>query len=148
MLAHKASEEGAIFAESLAGINRAINYMAVPSVIYTSPEVASVGLGEEEAKERGLELTVGSCSMIGNPRARCSGHTTGLVKILAEQHSKRVIGMHLLCQHASEMIGVGVLAIEKQMTLEELADAPSAHPTLSEAIKEAALTALGKAIHL
>lgn len=148
MLAHKASEEGIAVAEILAGQKPHINYAAVPNVIYTHPEVAAVGLTEEEGKALGLHLILGSYPFRGNPRARCAGDVDGMVKVIGDKNSGRLIGLHIIGPHASEMIGEGVVAIEKGMTVAELAAASHAHPTLSEAIKEAALQALGRAIHL
>jgi dihydrolipoamide dehydrogenase len=142
MLAHRASEEGVAVAEYLAGQQPHINYMGIPNVIYTHPEVAALGLTEEEARQAGLELKVGISYFRGNARARCSGYTEGLVKVIGEASTKRLIGMHIIGAHASEMIGEGVLAIDKQATLEEVAYASHAHPTLCEAIMEASLQAL------
>lgn len=147
MLAHKASEEGMAAAEIIAGLKPHVNYMAIPSVIYTHPEAASVGMTESEAKEAGLELKIGTSYFKGNPRARCTGYTEGFVKIMGEAHSGRLAGLHIIGMHASEMIGEGVMAMEMGMTLEEIARASHAHPTLLEAIKEAALSALGRTLH-
>ncbi|NGX43587.1 MAG: Dihydrolipoyl dehydrogenase [Chlamydiae bacterium] len=148
MLAHRASEEGIAVVELIAGLTPHINYMAIPNVIYTHPEVAAVGITQEEGKGLGLQLKVGTFSFKGNPRARCVGYTEGMVKVIGEASSGKLLGMHILGPHASEMIGEGVLALEKRATLEELANASHAHPTLCEAIKEAALNALGRAIHM
>src|SRR5262249_47586707 len=137
MLAHRASEEGIAAAEIIAGLKPHINYVAIPNVIYTHPEVAALGLTEIEAKEQGLELKVGSAMFKGNPRARCAGYTEGLVKVLGEAKTGRLIGMHIISEHASEMIGEGVLAIVQKATLDDIANASHAHPTLNEAIKEA-----------
>lgn len=147
MLAHKASEEAIAAVEWLAGQKPHINYMCIPNIIYTHPEVAAVGLTEEEGKALGLELFKGICLLRGNPRARCSGTTEGLVKVIGEKSSGKLIGMHIFGPSASEMIGEGVIALDKRMTVAELANASHGHPTLSEAIKEAALNALGRAIH-
>lgn len=148
MLAHRASEEGIAVAEMLAGQRPHIRYAAIPNVIYTHPEVAALGFTEEEAKERGIQVMIGTCSFRGNPRARCSGDMDGMVKVIGESNSHALIGMHIIGPHASEMIGEGVLAMEKRATLDELAAASHAHPTLTEAIKEATMQALGKAIHI
>ena len=148
MLAHKASEEGIAVIDYLAGEKTTLNYMAIPNVMYTWPEVAAVGMTEEEAKKHMLTLQMGSFPFKANPRARCSGDPEGLVKIIAEKSSQKIIGMHIIGPSASEMIGEGVLAIEKGMTLSEIAHASHAHPTCSEAIKEAALAALNQAIHI
>lgn len=148
MLAHRASEEGVAVAELIGGLKPHVNYMAVPNVIYTQPEVAALGLTEEEARAKGLELLIGTCSFRANPRARCIGDADGFVKIIGEKTSKRLIGLHIIGHCASEMIGEGVISLEKNATLEDLARACHAHPTLSEWIKEAALLALGRAINL
>lgn len=148
MLAHKASEEGAAAAEIVAGHSARIDYLTLPNVIYTSPEVASVGLTEEEAKALALNVKVGTSQFKGNPRARCTGHDEGLVKIIGEARSGRVLGLHIIGDQASEMIGEGVIAIGKKATLEDIANGFHAHPTRCEAIKEAALAALGRAIHV
>lgn len=148
MLAHRASEEGTAVAELIAGLNPHINYMTIPNVIYTHPEVAAIGLTEQEAKELGIPILVGNYLFKGNPRARCSGYTDGFVKVIGAKSTGRLLGMHIIGQHASEMIGEGVLAMEGHATLESIANASHAHPTLSEAIKEACLQALGRAIHL
>ncbi len=148
MLAHKASIEGITVAEIISGKKAQVNYLAIPNVIYTHPEVASVGLTESEATTLNLELLIGTCPFKANPRARCIGFTEGLVKIIGEKKTGRLIGMHIIGPHASELIGEGVIAIEKKATLEDIASSPHAHPTLSEAILEATENALGKAIHL
>lgn len=148
MLAHRASEEGIAVAEFLAGQNPHVNYMAVPNIIYTHPEAAAVGMTEKEALEAGLKLKIGTAFFKGNPRARCAGDTDGFVKVIGEEASGRLIGMHILGDHASEMIAEGVLAIDRQATLSEVAYASHGHPTLSEAIKEAVMQALGHAIHI
>lgn len=147
MLAHRASEEGVAVAEIIAGQNPRINYAAIPNIIYTHPEVAALGLTEKEAKDADIDILIGTSYFRGNPRARCSGYTEGFVKIIGDKASSRLVGMHIIGAHASEMIGEGVLAIEKRATLEQLGSYSHAHPTLCEAIKEAALDALGKAIH-
>lgn len=147
MLAHKASEEGYAVAEIIAGQTPHINYMAIPNVIYTHPEAAAVGLTEAEAKEAGIETFVGQSFFRGNPRARCHGDLEGFVKVVGDKNSGRLIGLHILGSHASEMIGEGVAAIESKMTVKELAYASHAHPTLSEAIKEACLAAIGAPLH-
>jgi len=147
MLAHSASEEGIATVEAIAGKTPHVNYAAIPNVIYTHPEVAALGLTEQEAEKMNLEIDVGTCFFRGNPRARCNGYTEGLVKVIGEKTSGRLIGMHIIGAHASEMIGEGVLALQKKTTLKEIAYASHAHPTLSESIKDAALSALGMSIH-
>lgn len=147
MLAHRASAEGVAVVESLKGGHPRVDYLAIPNVVYTNPEVASVGMTEEEVKGAGLELMTGKSFFRGNPRARCSGETEGFVKLVGDKASGRLLGMHILGPHASELISEGMLAMQKKATVEDLAGAPNAHPTLSEAIKEAALDAMGRAIH-
>jgi dihydrolipoamide dehydrogenase len=147
MLAHKASDEGTAAVEIIAGKQARVNYLAIPNVIYTHPEAASVGMTEPEAKEAGLDLMVGTAFFKGNARARCMAYTEGLVKIIGDKKSGRLVGVHILGAHASEMIGEGVIAIDKKTTVEEIAQASHAHPTLSESIKEAAMDALGYAMH-
>jgi len=146
-LAHRASEEGVAVVEQIAGQPSAVNYMTIPNVVYTHPEVASVGLTEAEAKAMGLELLIGLFPLRKNPRALCSNDSDGFVKVVGESRSGRLIGMHIIAPHASEMIGEGVVALEKKMTLEELARTSHAHPTLGESIKDATLLALKRAIH-
>ena len=148
MLAHKASEEGVAVADILSGKTVRINYLTIPNVMYTWPEVACVGMTQEEALQANLATLVGKFPFKANPRARCSGDTEGFVKIIGEKMTGRVIGLHIMGPNASEMIGEGVLAIEKQLTLHDIAHASHAHPTCSEAIKEAALAALGSALHI
>jgi dihydrolipoamide dehydrogenase len=147
MLAHRASAEGVAVVESIKGEHPVVNYLSIPNVIYTYPEVASVGLTELEAKQEGVDLMVGTSFFRGNPRARCSDETEGFVKIIGDKVSGRLIGMHILGAHASELIAEGMIAIQTKLTVKEIAEAAQAHPTLSEAIKEAALDALGRAIH-
>lgn len=147
MLAHRASAEGVAVVESLKGAHPVIDYLAIPNIVYTYPEVASVGLTEQESRQAGLDVMAGTSFFRGNPRARCSGETEGFVKILGDRRSGRLLGMHILGPHASELIAEGMLAMQKRASVQEIAEAPQAHPTLSEAIKEAALDALGRPIH-
>lgn len=147
MLAHRASEEGYAVAELLAGHPATVNYMTIPQVIYTHPEVASVGMTESEARATGFDVKVGTSYFRGNPRARCSGFTEGFVKVIGSGPEMRLVGLHILGSQASELINSGVVAIDKRATLRDLALAPCAHPTLSEAIKEACGQALSIAVH-
>lgn len=148
MLAHRASEEGVVWAERLAGQKVQIDYISIPSIIYTHPEVATVGFTEEEAKKLGLETISGICSLKAVPRARVSNDTDGMIKVIGDKSSGRLLGMHLLAPHASELIQEGVTALTSRMTLEELGEMSHGHPTLSEGIKEACLIALGKPINV
>ncbi len=140
MLAHKASQEGEVVAELIAGKTATLNYMAIPSVVYTHPEAASVGMTEEEVKAAGIKAKVGISHFKNNGRARCSGDIQGFVKIVADAGNNRVLGMHILSKNASLLIAEGVLAIEKKAVCQDLANVPSAHPSLSEVVKEAAAT--------
>lgn len=147
MLAHRASAEGVAVIEFIKGIKSNVNYLAIPNVVYTYPEVASVGLSEQECRELGLEILIGTSAFKGNARARCTNETEGFVKIIGEKKSGRMVGMHILGAHASELISDGMMAIETGLKIEEIANLPYAHPTLGESIKEAALDALGRPIH-
>lgn len=147
MLAHKASEEGIAVADIIAGKKGHVDYMAVPNIIYTNPEAAAIGMTEQEAREAGLKVVIGQCYFKGNPRARASGQIEGLVKVIGEAQSKRLVGMHILGGQASELISEGMMAILKKATLTDIAYAPNGHPTMSEAIKEAALQAIGAPLH-
>lgn len=147
MLAHKASEEGVAVAEIIAGHHPLIEYIAIPNVVYTSPEVASVGLSEKEAKEAGLSVKIGQFPFKANSRAKCTGEEEGFVKIIAEVASDRLLGVHIIGEHASELIAEAVLAIQKKEKVADIIAAIHAHPTLSEAIKEAALAVEKRALH-
>ncbi len=147
MLAHRSTEEGIAVVEWLKGKHSSINYLAIPNVVYTDPEVASVGLTEQEAKETGRSLLIGTSFFRGNSRARCTGEIEGFVKIIGDRETGRLMGMHIIGTHASELIAEGMLAMQLGTTLTEIGQAAQAHPTLSEAIKEAALQALGRPIN-
>ncbi|MBS0626199.1 MAG: dihydrolipoyl dehydrogenase [Verrucomicrobia bacterium] len=148
MLAHKASEEGIAVAELIAGHRPTIDYLAIPNVAYTHPEVASVGLTEEEAKSRQINYKTGKFPFKANSRARCTGDDEGFVKMIADAATHRLIGVHIVGPHASELIAEAVLAIQLRATVDQLADTCHAHPTLSEALKEAALAVFKAPIHL
>ncbi len=148
MLAHKASEEGIAVAELIAGKRPSLDYLSIPNVIYTHPEVASVGFTEEELKTRGISYKVGQFPFKANSRARCTGDDEGFVKILAEEKSRKLLGVHILGPNASELIAEGALAIAKRLVVDDIADTSHAHPTLAEAMKEAALAVFKSAIHI
>jgi dihydrolipoamide dehydrogenase len=148
MLAHKAEEEGVALAEQLAGQKSHVNYATVPSVIYTWPEVASVGQTEEEIKESGREYRVGKFPFSANGRARCLDETEGLVKVLADARSDRLLGVHIFGPRASELIAEAVLAMEFAGSAEDIARTCHAHPTLSEAVREASLAVASRALHI
>ncbi len=148
MLAHRAMEEGSALAERLAGQKPPINYDAIPAVIYTWPEAASVGKTEEELKAAGTAYRAGKFPFTANPRARTNGYTEGFVKILADSATDRVLGVHIIGPDAGTMIAEAALAIEFGASAEDIARTCHAHPTLSEAVKEAALAVAGRAIHI
>ena len=148
MLAHKASEEGVALVETLAGQKSRVNYGAIPAVIYTWPEVASVGRTEEELKSAGIAYKTGKFPFTANSRARANGDTEGFVKILADATSDRVLGVHIIGPDAGTLIAEAVLALEYGASAEDIARTCHAHPTLNEAVKEAALAAEGHALHI
>jgi dihydrolipoyl dehydrogenase len=149
MLAHKGSREGVVVAERVAGHTpHPIRYDNVPSVTYCHPEVASIGLTEEQAKERKLDYQVGRFPLSANGRARAAGETEGFVKIIRDKKYGEILGAHIVASHASEMIHELVVARENEYTVEEVDLAIHAHPTLSEAIAEAALDSMGRVMHI
>lgn len=147
MLAHKAEEEGVAVVELMAGRAGHVNYQAVPGVVYTHPELASVGSTEEELKAKNIEYRVGKFPFAANGRAKCMDAAEGQVKILADAKTDRVLGMHILGPRASDLIAEGAIAIEFAASSEDLARSVHAHPTLPEAIKEAAMAVEKRAIH-
>ena len=148
MLAHKAEDEGVALAERLAGQAGHVNYDVIPGVVYTWPEVASVGETEEELKAAGTEYTVGKFPFTANGRARAMGATDGFVKILADKATDRILGAHILGPDAGTLIAELALAMEFGASPDDVARTCHAHPTLSEAVKEAALAAEGRALHI
>ena len=148
MLAHKAEDEGVCVAEQLAGQKPHIDYDAIPSVIYTSPEVAAIGKTEEQLKEAGIAYKIGKFPFSANSRARSSGLTDGFVKILADAESDRVLGCHIIGAEAGTMIAEIGLAMEYGASSEDVARTCHAHPTLEEAVKEAAMAISSKPIHI
>ncbi|HXE28245.1 MAG TPA: dihydrolipoyl dehydrogenase [Stellaceae bacterium] len=148
MLAHKASEEGVVLVETLAGQKPHIDYDAIPAVIYTHPEVGSVGKTEEELKAAGVAYRVGKFPFTANGRARANADTEGFVKIIADQKTDRVLGVHIIGADAGTMIAEAALAMEFGATSEDIARTVHAHPTLNEAVKEAALAVGPGAIHI
>jgi dihydrolipoamide dehydrogenase len=147
MLAHKAEDEGVAFAELLAGKAGHVNYETIPSVIYTWPEMASVGITEEQAKERGLNYRVGKFPFQANGRAKALDETEGVVKILADAQTDRVLGVHILGPRASDLIAEAVTTMEFAGSAEDIARICHAHPSLSEVVREAALAVDRRAIN-
>jgi dihydrolipoamide dehydrogenase len=148
MLAHKAEDEGVAAAEIIAGKTGHVNYGVIPAVIYTYPEVASVGQSEEELKEAGVAYTTGKFPFTANGRAKVNRQTEGFVKILADAKTDRVLGVHIIGPDAGNMIAEAAVLMEFGGSAEDLARTCHAHPTLSEAIKEAALAVGKRAIHI
>ena len=148
MLAHKGEDEGVAVAERIAGQAGHVNYDVIPSVVYTSPEVASVGKTEEELKKAGVDYKVGKFPFTANGRARAMLHTDGFVKILADKKTDKVLGAHILGFGAGEMIHEAAVLMEFGGSSEDLARTCHAHPTMSEAVKEAALATFFKPIHI
>ena len=147
-LAHKGMEEGIMVAERIAGKKPLVNYDAVPSVVYTHPEIAWVGKTEQELKAEGQEFEVGTFPFAASGRAMASGETQGLVKIIAEKSTDRILGVHILGPQASEMIAQAVISMEFSASAEDLGLTMFAHPSLSESVHEAALAVGGHAIHM
>lgn len=148
MLAHKGMEEGVMVAERLADKKTQVNYDLVPSVIYTHPEIAWVGKNEEELKEAGVDYNVGSFPFSINGRAMAANDTEGLVKLLADAKTDRVLGCHIIGASAADLLQQVVIAMEFSASAEDLGLTMFSHPALSEAVHEAALAANGHAIHM
>ena len=147
MLAHKASEEGVAVAETIAGQKPQINHHNIPWVIYTHPEIAWVGITEEQAKEQNLNIKTGFFPFAANGRALAMNENGGRVKMIADADTDRILGVHILGANASELIGEAVLAMQYSASSEDIARTIHAHPTLSEAIHEASLAVDGRALH-
>lgn len=147
MLAHVASEEGKVCVENIYGHNSKVNYNAVPSCVFTFPEAASAGMTEDDAKENSIEYIVGKSMFGANGKALTMGEGEGFVKVLAEKESHKIIGVHIMGPHASDIVHDGSLAIQKELTVEDIKESIFAHPTLSEVFYEAVCGCIGEAIH-
>ena len=147
MLAHKAEDEGLAVAENIAGLTGIVNHDVIPSVVYTHPEIAGVGLTEEQAKERG-EVKTGKFPMMANSRAKAIRDTDGFVKVISDAKTDRVLGVWIVSSVAGTMIAQAAQAMEFGATSEDIAYTCHAHPTHSEALKEAAMAVTGKPIHI
>jgi len=147
MLAHKAMDEGVVLAEKLAGKNPVVDYNLIPGVVYTHPEAASIGATEEELKARETPYKVGRFPFMASGRARAMDNVDGFVKVLANPDSGKLLGVHIVGPFASELISEAVTIMSFDGSIEDVALTMHAHPTLSEAFKEAALGAFGKAVH-
>lgn len=147
MLAHKAEEEGIAAVERILGEAGHVNYNTIPGVIYTFPEVASVGQTEEELVKAGIKFSKGVFPFMANSRARTNHDSEGFVKILTDKETDKILGIHIIGPNAGEMIAEGVLGMEYGAAAEDIARTCHAHPTLSEAFKEACMAAYDKSIH-
>ena len=148
MLAHKAEDEGVVCVEVMAGQSGHIDYDSIPGIVYTWPEVASVGKTEEQLKDAGVKYNVGKFPFTANSRARCNADTDGFVKILADAATDAVLGCHIIGPEAGDLIQEVVVAMELSGSAEDIARISHGHPGLSEAVKEAALAANGRAFHM
>jgi dihydrolipoamide dehydrogenase len=148
MLAHKAEEDGVVAAERMTGQKSHIDYNLVPGVVYTWPEVAGVGKTEEQLKEAGVDYKVGKFPFTANSRARSVGDTDGVVKVLADKRSDRVLGVHIIGPLAGDILAECVTVMEFGGTAEDIARTCHAHPSMGESVKEAALAVDGRAIHI
>jgi dihydrolipoamide dehydrogenase len=147
MLAHKAMVDGRVAAENACGGDRTVDYLSVPNVVFTRPEVASVGLTEAQARQQGADVKVAQFPFSANPRAQILGETDGLVKLVCDAGSGAVLGVHLMGPHATDLIAEGALAVQLGATADDLAWTTHAHPTLPEAMLEAALGFRDATIH-
>ena len=148
MLAHKASEEGTMVAELIAGQKPHINYNLIPGVVYTWPEVAAVGKTEEQLKAEGVAIKVGNFPMRALGRSRASGDIDGFIKVIADEKTDEILGVHMIGARAADLIAEAVVAMEYRASAEDISRMSHAHPTYAEAMKEAALDATGKrALH-
>ena len=149
LLAHKGMHEGVVAAEHIAGVgHHTVDYGNVPNCTYCHPEVASVGLTEEQAREKGLDIDIGKFPWAGNGRALAAGDSTGFIKVIRDKRYSEVVGAHIVGPHATELIAEFVMARHLESTVEEIDRAMHPHPTLSEAVAEGALGALGRALHV
>ncbi|MBI2844042.1 MAG: dihydrolipoyl dehydrogenase, partial [Armatimonadetes bacterium] len=147
MLAHKASHEGLVAVENCLGREARMDYKVVPGVIFTHPEVASVGLTEQEAREKYGDVLIGTFPFSANGKALGMGEREGFVKVIAEPKYREIVGVHIIGPHATDMITEAVVAMKSEATVDEIAESIHPHPTLSEPIHEAALDAIGLALH-
>src|SRR6056300_794252 len=148
MLAHKGSEEGIMVAERIAGKHAEVNYALVPSVIYTHPEIAWVGKNEEELKAEGVEYNVGVFPFVASGRALAANDSDGMVKLIADKNTDRILGCHIIGASAADLLQQIVIAMEFSASAEDIGLTMFSHPALSEAVHEAALAANGHAIHI
>jgi dihydrolipoamide dehydrogenase len=148
MLAHKATKEGEVVAEVIAGHKAAKDWVAIPSAIFTDPEIATVGLSEQQAKEKGIEVRIGKFPFSVLGRAMAVNETDGFFKVVADKKTKELLGVHIVGPEATDLISEGALALEMHAFLEDVGLTIHPHPTLGEGMMEASLHALGQAIHV
>lgn len=147
MLAHKGEEEGVACIENIIGEHGHVNYNVIPNVVYTHPEIASVGLNEEEVKAKGITYKKGKFPFLANSRAKCNEDFDGFVKVISDKETDKILGVHIIGPNAGELIAECVLAMEYGASSEDVARTCHAHPTLSEAIKEACLATYDKPLN-
>lgn len=147
MLAHKGEEEGVAAVETICGLPGHVNYYSIPNVVYTHPEVAYVGFNEQELQQKGIAYNRGSFPFLANSRAKCNDDYDGFVKVLADKHTDKILGVHIIGPNAGELIAECVLAIEYGASSEDIGRTCHSHPTLSEAIKEACLATFDKPLN-
>ena len=147
-LAHVASAEGIVAAENIMGLDSSLDYNLLPSVVYSFPELASVGITEEEAKEQALDYTVSKFPLMANGMAIANGETTGFVKLISDNQYGEIMGVHIMASHASDMISKGVALMQIEATVYDLAKTVHPHPTFAETIMEAAFASIDKPIHM
>lgn len=148
MLAHVASEEGIVAVENIFGHEAKMDYKAIPQCIYSHPEIAWAGMTEKEAAEKGFNIRAGKFPLAANGKSLAEGDTSGFIKVIVDTKYDEILGVHMICAHATDMISEGTLAISLEATAKEIAVTMHPHPTVSEALMEAALKAIGKAIHI
>lgn len=148
MLAHVASKQGMVAAENAVGGTSVIKYDVVPAAIFTSPEISSVGLRERQALDKGFKIRIGRFQFRGLGKAHATGEISGMVKIIADEASDKILGVHIVGPHASDLIHEAALAIEKGLTSHDIAHTIHAHPTLAEGLMEAAEDVRDQAIHV
>ena len=147
MLAHVASEEGKVCVERMAGEDARVDYDLIPSAIFAFPDVASIGLSEEQAKERGLEYEVGKFQFAGNGKALTMNAAEGMMKVIVSKDKQKILGVHIVGPNASDLLAEAAIAMRGEFTVEEAANTMHGHPTLSEAFEEALTLTLGRGIH-
>ena len=148
MLAHKASKEGEVVAEVIAGHKAAKDWVAIPAAIFTDPEIATVGLSEQQAKDKGVDVQVGKFPFAALGRAMAVNETDGFIKVVADKTTHEILGVHIVGPEATDLISEGALALEMHAFLEDIGLTIHPHPTLGEGMMEAALAALGQAVHV